>query len=236
MSKFPKTVSDPLFRNPRDGRDGRNGADGKDGRDGVQGPPGADGVGMEFRGSWHRRVQYRRGDVVSHQGSAWVSKTDNSGQSPRLQSNHWNLLVPKGQRGERGPAGDRGPRGRAGESAEPAAIEVSFETPVLDGTPCYLTTAGLAVAAQSDSQPTADVVGLAKDGGLVSEGRINRPDWSGVAGSPVLTPGSRYFLSATTAGRITETAPTSEGHLVVPLGIAVSPYSLDIEVGQSVLL
>lgn len=44
-----------------------------------------------------------------------------------------------------------------------------------------------------------------------------------------LTPGSSYFLSATTAGTVTTTAPTSTGHLVQEVGYAVSTTAIQFE-------
>lgn len=237
MNDWPKVVSDPLFRVPRDGAQGLQGVPGPAGAQGLPGAAGTDGVdGLRWAGVWSRRVRYRTGDVVGHSGGSFVSKTDNQGQTPRMQSNHWQLLATKGSPGERGATGDRGPRGRAGEGIEPTVIEVTFQDAVLDGTPCYLTSDGIAIAAKADDPATSNVVGLAKGDGLLSEGLINRPNWSGVAGTPTLTPGARYYLSPTTAGRITSVAPEGSGELVVPLAIAVGTITLDIEIGQSVVL
>lgn len=46
-----------------------------------------------------------------------------------------------------------------------------------------------------------------------------------------LTPGTRYFLSGSTAGAATATAPTATGHIVQSLGPAVSATDLDFEKG-----
>lgn len=43
-----------------------------------------------------------------------------------------------------------------------------------------------------------------------------------------LTPGARYFLSATQPGRATTTIPTAAGHIVQELGIATSASSMHV--------
>lgn len=59
------------------------------------------------------------------------------------------------------------------------------------------------------------------------EGKI-----SGLAG---LTPGSTYFLSNTTPGGITLTAPSATGELWQPVGTAVSATELNFEPDKGVL-
>lgn len=44
-----------------------------------------------------------------------------------------------------------------------------------------------------------------------------------------LSPGARYFLSGTTAGAATATAPTTSGQIVQPVGVAVSATEIDFE-------
>lgn len=46
-----------------------------------------------------------------------------------------------------------------------------------------------------------------------------------------LTPGD-VFLSATTPGEVTRAAPTGSGQVVQKLGVAVSPTSVNVEIGQ----
>jgi hypothetical protein len=60
--------------------------------------------------------------------------------------------------------------------------------------------------------------------------------WAEVTGSPLLNPGTVYYLSAVAAGQITSTAPTTPGQYVVVVGRAVSSTALAIEIDSPVLL
>jgi hypothetical protein len=51
-----------------------------------------------------------------------------------------------------------------------------------------------------------------------------------------LTPGTTYFLSATTAGLGTATAPSTTGQYVTRLGIALSTTELLINISPPILL
>lgn len=51
-----------------------------------------------------------------------------------------------------------------------------------------------------------------------------------------MTLGKEQFLSATTPGATTETAPTTAGHIVQLLGKAVSATEMTVEIGQTIEL
>ncbi len=111
------------------------------------------------------------------------------------------------------------------------------------GAPLYLTGAGHVDLAQANASGTTQVVGLANEAGTptvsvdyITEGKITKSDWSGVAGTATLTVGAIYYLSATTAGRITTTAPTTGGQYVVKVGRATSATVLDVEIESSIRL
>ena len=105
------------------------------------------------------------------------------------------------------------------------------------GYPLYLTGAGHVDPAKADVAGTTQVAGLSLadvNAGVgckyITEGRIERTDWTEVAGTTNLMVGVTYFLDASTAGRITTTAPTTAGQYVVRVGRAVSTTVLDIEI------
>lgn len=111
------------------------------------------------------------------------------------------------------------------------------------GAPLYLTGAGHVDLAQANASGTTQVVGLANEAGTptvsvdyITEGKITKSDWSGVAGTATLTVGAIYYLSATTAGRITTTAPTTGGQYVVKVGRATSATVLDVEIESPIRL
>jgi hypothetical protein len=113
-------------------------------------------------------------------------------------------------------------------------------------TPVYVSGTVNAVMAQADTQNTVRVAGLAEsttnngdpmevfsDGVFVA----TTGEWDAVTGdSGGLTPGSDYWLSAATAGKLTTTAPDATGNFVQRVGHALSATELEIEVGQPIKL
>jgi len=112
-----------------------------------------------------------------------------------------------------------------------------------DGQPVYITGAGSVDLAKADSQLTTEVVGFVQVDCLsgetcqyLTEGMVERLDWTTIAGTLELSPGATYFLDSATAGRITTTAPTTVGQFVVRVGRAVNVRTLDIEIELPILL
>lgn len=110
---------------------------------------------------------------------------------------------------------------------------------LVKGTPVYVPTAGEVDKAKADAASTKDVFGLVADtsiadtasGGIQTDGVLSATtaEWDAVTGQTGgLTPGAIYFLSATTAGMLTTTAPTTDGHFVCRVGLALSTTELEI--------
>lgn len=96
------------------GQDGRPGPRGQDGTPGVDGRDGRDGRGLVPRGEWSLEIEYRAGDVVTHNGSSYIAATDSLGVEPTRKDNKaWIVLAVKGKKGQNG---GNGPRGRDGNS------------------------------------------------------------------------------------------------------------------------
>lgn len=55
-----------------------------------------------------------------------------------------------------------------------------------------------------------------------------------ITGLTGLTPGARYWLSATTPGGVTTTIPTTSGHIAQEVGIAISTTELSFERQQPI--
>jgi hypothetical protein len=87
------------------GAQGPQGLTGATGAPGPQGPQGSAGMGFNWRGAFDCSASYSAGDVVSYQGSSWITNTPIGGcvQPP---FNPWALLA---QQGAAGPAGAGGP-------------------------------------------------------------------------------------------------------------------------------
>ena len=111
------------------------------------------------------------------------------------------------------------------------------------GQPIYITGSGTVNLAKADSQTTTEVVGLVQSDCLLgetcrylTEGRIERLDWTAITGVSELSPGATYFLDPANVGQITETASTASGQFVVRVGRAVDASTLDIEIELPILL
>lgn len=112
-----------------------------------------------------------------------------------------------------------------------------------EGRPIYITGMGEVDLAKADSQSTTEVIGFVQVDCLsgetcryLTEGKIERLDWTTLTGMVDLSPGEIYFLDSANAGRITATAPTTLGEFVVRVGRAVSTRTLDIEIELPILL
>ncbi len=111
------------------------------------------------------------------------------------------------------------------------------------GNPLYLTGVGHVNPAKADAAGTTQVVGLSITDtsatftcNYLTEGRIERSDWTDIAGVTNLSAGVTYFLDLTLSGRITSTAPSATGQYVVRVGRAVNTTTLDIEIELPILL
>jgi len=93
--------------------------------------------------------------------------------------------------------------------------------------------------AQADAVGTACVIGLvasssiaaAATGEIRTDGTLTATtgEWDVVTGdSGGLTPGSKYFLDASTAGGLTTTAPSADTQFVTNVGIALSTTEMKI--------
>jgi hypothetical protein len=114
------------------------------------------------------------------------------------------------------------------------------------GMPVYVDGAGTVAPALADAVSTAQVVGLmAEDtannvsGNVQTEGffTANTAQWDAIAGTTGgLTAGTRYYVDPTTAGNITASAPTVDGDVVAPIGVAASTTELEISIQTTVRL
>ena len=84
-------------------------------------------VPLSWRGDWTAEARLTPGDVVSHQGAAYVARADTSGVEPTCAGRPdcpWAIVAargatgPPGPTGPQGPAGDEGPEGPRGPSGQ----------------------------------------------------------------------------------------------------------------------
>lgn len=113
--------------------------------------------------------------------------------------------------------------------------------------PVYISGSGAFGLARANAGATEAAIGLVKDasvaaaanGAIQTDGLFTATtgEWDAVTGGTGgLTPGSVYFLSSATAGRITTTAPSASGSYVRPLGRAISETAFEITIQPSILL
>jgi len=143
---------------------------------------------------------------------------------------------------------------QAGDTLDASASEVDVvnltnnnASPIVIGNAVYSDAANGVDLAQADASGTVEVLGLVKDVsiGAASSGAIQTDgilaatttQWDAIAGTTGgLSAGSVYYLDPSTAGFLTETAPTSVGQYVVRVGKAISTTELEISISQPVLL
>lgn len=120
-------------------------------------------------------------------------------------------------------------------------------SPIVIGNAVYTDAADSVDLAQADSSGTVEVLGLVQEvsisaaasGFIQTDGIMaaTTTQWDAIAGTTGgLTPGAVYYLSATTAGLLSETAPSSVGQYVVRVGKAISTTELEITISQPILL
>lgn len=101
------------------------GEPGEKGDAGDKGDAGLDAYPGEARGLYDASAEYRARDVVAHNSSAWMAKTDDPGELP---GDGWMLLAGRGKRGEPGDKGERGMEGKSGkDGAQPVALKFDAE-------------------------------------------------------------------------------------------------------------
>ena len=137
---------------------------------------------------------------------------------------HAGVLVPPGNGG--------------GGGVEP--FTATFDSNTIAGQPVYVvsdTNVDLA-----DNTINYWVIGLAIEtvsagntGDYITEGTVERGDWTPIVGTAQLTPGAVYYLDST-AGLLTATPTVTEGEHVVAVARAASFAKLDIEIAEATLL
>lgn len=122
-------------------------------------------------------------------------------------------------------------------------IEAIFDSNTDQGMVIYIVSDTNVDLAKSDVESTSGAVGLANAdvvalvaGNYITEGQIEKSDWTSVVGSTLLTPGAVYFLSKDSPGLMTTTPPSVAGEYVVRVGRAISNMVFDIEISQPILL
>lgn len=142
----------------------------------------------------------------------------------------------------------------AGDTLDAATSEVDV-VPLTNGgstaaticTAVYISSGGAFQMALASASGTTDAIGLVRDasigtgatGAVQTDGVLNATatQWDNATGQTGgLTPGANYYVSPTTAGKITAVAPSATGQFVAKIGRALSATSLDISIHEGILL
>lgn len=117
---------------------------------------------------------------------------------------------------------------------------------VAPGAPVYVETDGDFNLSQADDVATADATGLlvASTGtgaaGQIATGGVltlTTGEWDAITGGTGgLTPKTKYYVSPSAAGELTVTPPSTTGHVVKPIGEAISTTAMRVLDRPSVLL
>lgn len=93
----------------------------------------------------------------------------------------------------------------------------------------YISAADTVMRASASAAPNAYAVGVADTNAASGSTVIVLSE--GVAdGFSGLTPGSRYYLSAATAGAVQSTIPTGSGHVIVKIGVAKNSTNMHLAI------
>lgn len=137
-------------------------------------------------------------------------------------------------------------------NAADAGVQILSQTndessPIVIGTPVYNDAADGVKKAKADASGTSQPIGLVFDSSITNgvAGQIcthgvlsaTTTQWDAVAGtSGGLTVGTKYYLSAATAGQLTATAPSTVSQYIVEMGIAISTTELRLSIKSRILL
>ncbi len=119
----------------------------------------------------------------------------------------------------------------------------TFNSNTIVGQPVYIVSNNVVDLAIANDPTKAHVIGLSisdllagETGEYVTEGYIERSDWTSITGNTNLTPGIIYYLDPNTVGKLTSDSPYSTTRYVVKIGRAANQRQLDIEIEAPILL
>lgn len=137
--------------------------------------------------------------------------------------------------------------GSTTEASTQVALTNANAGSIVIGTPVYISASGSVDKARTNAGSTSLAVGLVADttiattatGNITVAGVLTATtgQWDAVTGQTGgLTAGSRYFISAATAGALTTTAPTTAGQFVAAVGIALSTTKMKVNIDPTIEL
>ena|SRR5271157_3470689 len=118
---------------------------------------------------------------------------------------------------------------------------------IVAGMPVYSDAADKVKRAEANASGTINVIGLVFDASITAAAQgtiqtigiidLTTAQWDAVAGtSGGLAFNTIYYLSPSTPGNLTATAPTTIGQYVCPVGIGLSATELELNIQRPILL
>lgn len=163
---------------------------------GAQGPSGA-----TWKGAWSSTTSYTFGDVVSYNGSSYVSNAgETTGDQPDISTFEWLLVASKG---DTGATGDQGPAGADGATG-PAGADGTNGTDGTDGTQGPSGVVSVTAPITNSGTSTSAVIGieataLVPTGAMMMWATATAPTgWQICDGSTAVTSALQAVLGATT--------------------------------------
>jgi len=100
------------------GPQGEAGPQGETGPVGLAGPLGKSGVNGKlinsWKGLWNESTEYQINDMISYNGSSYISLSVNLNSIPENNLAVWHIIAASGKQGPVGPSGPQGPVGKIG--------------------------------------------------------------------------------------------------------------------------
>ncbi len=143
---------------------------------------------------------------------------------------------------------------QAGDTLDAVVAEVEVITqtndeasPIVIGQPVYNDADDGVKLAKANAAGTINIIGLVRSasiaastsGSIQTSGVLSATtgQWDAISGTTGgLVFGTRYYVSAASAGEITDVAPSSVGQFVAQVGIAISTTELKIDIQPTILL
>lgn len=109
------------------------------------------------------------------------------------------------------------------------------------GMPCSLHPSGIGLLKAKSNCENFWTFGIASQpisptfaGNIHTNGRFNLLDWTNVTGMVNLIAKAIYYLAPT--GGLTINPPTTPGYILQQIGVVIAPNTLNIQIGQPILL
>lgn len=196
-----------------------------------------DDVWLDDEAAWHRNnANDPGGSTLSMSDLAGFNWTRNRSQEETLNFTHFAHAALDGYHPSGGGTGD--PDLSKHVMTANGSITVGQPVYVLSSNVVKLAQAGPAGADYSRCQVVALCQVAAGDGNdvtVLTEGHIERNDWTIITGTASLTAGAIYYLGET-VGTLVEIPPSTDGAMVVRVGRALTATKLDIEIGETAIL